>query len=140
MTDTIRQHRTQMAFMDQDHEAAADCLDRLLELADQGRDGLAAAFHEFIEHNRAHFAREEGLMARMDFPPAAGHKAEHTAALELWEGALARLESGELDAAALAAILRDEILPAYSRHVRTMDSLTAQFALRAGVVDEAAEG
>lgn len=132
MTDSTRMQQSLVAFMDDDHDQAAEHFDGLLALADCGSTRLTAAFRDFIEHNRAHFAREEALMARVAFPPATRHKAEHETALAEWETYIGRLETGVLDAAGMATVLRDKLLPGYGRHIQTMDRLTGSFVQNLG--------
>ncbi len=132
MNDSIGMQQTLMGFMDDDHDQAAERFDGLLALADCGSTRLTAAFRDFIEHNRAHFAREEALMSRVAFPPATRHKAEHETALAEWETYIGRLETGVLDAAGMATVLRNKLLPGYGRHVQTMDRLTGSFVRNLG--------
>ena len=133
MTDTINVPELAVDFMNEDHAEAAAQLGEVLAATGRSDAEAVAALRAFIEHNRAHFAREEELMEAIAFPPKPAHAHEHAETLALWEGWLAELESGALDAAGLAERVEGELIPWYQRHFQTMDALTAQFAQMKGL-------
>ena len=65
--------------IDNQHAALIDLVNRLHEAMTQGetRDGLAAIITELVEHTQHHFAYEEQLMARHQYPGYDRHKADH---------------------------------------------------------------
>ena len=135
MTDAQRPLKVpelEQAFMNEDHQEAARLLEQVGEARAAGDDArLREAFAAFVECNREHFAREDALMERIDFPQTDYHRQEHAAHLARWEALLAGLEDGSVQGAELASALDDEIIPWYQRHFTTMDALLAQFAQRA---------
>ncbi len=116
-------------FMNQDHDHARQLLETMLVLLDQApanQAELARVCREFVEHNRAHFAREEAAMKETAFPPYPVHKAEHEHALGYLDQLAREVENGPPSPAWLQAIRLD--LPDwYLRHIQTMDSVTARW-------------
>ena len=65
-------------------------------------------------------------MTETAFPPAACHKQEHDAVLEVMQEVRRRVTSGEAD---LAARLAEELPHWFEHHVDTMDNMLARFML-----------
>ncbi len=68
------------AVLEQDHAEIEDTLNRLEgALHDDSFDSASAnqAFVELIEHLKAHFWREEGLMLEIDYPALGAHSKLH---------------------------------------------------------------
>lgn len=114
-------------FMNEDHAHAAAQLEAMLAALphyDTDRAPLAEACQAFLDHNRAHFAREEAAMQASGFPPYAVHKGEHDRVLGWLEKLAADIESGLPDEAIRPRVERD--LPAWlNQHIMTMDRATA---------------
>ncbi len=65
--------------LDEDHRALFKAVNAFYDAAIAGTavDELRVRFEELVVHARAHFAREEEIMARADFNRLAWHKEEH---------------------------------------------------------------
>jgi hemerythrin len=118
-----------VGFMNDDH-AHAEALWREMSAALAHFPGqtapLAAACRAFLEHNRAHFGREEAAMQRSGFPPYPVHKAEHDRVLALLEALAATVEAGGSEARVRPMI--EEEIPAWLlQHVQSMDLVTARW-------------
>jgi hemerythrin-like metal-binding protein len=70
--------------IDSDHKALLDLLNRFLAASTGGAEpgALADILHDLIEQTREHFAREETMLDRNDYPDLARHRAEHHRLLE----------------------------------------------------------
>ncbi|MBC3871310.1 hemerythrin domain-containing protein [Undibacterium oligocarboniphilum] len=79
-----------------------------------------------IEHSVHHFDQENIWMTETAFPPAACHKQEHDAVLEVMQEVRRRVASGEED---LAVRLAEELPHWFEHHVDTMDNMLARFML-----------
>jgi len=118
-----------VAFMNEDH-AHAEALWREMRAAlsetpaDMAR--FVSAFRAFVEHNRAHFAREEDVMKRYAFPPYPVHKAEHDRVLAELADMLAAAEAGKGPEQFSRAVEQD--IPTWlQQHVQSMDLVTARW-------------
>jgi hemerythrin-like metal-binding protein len=91
----------------------------------QGAAAVRSTLAGLMEHFRTHFADEEDLMRRTDYPDLATHQEEHGQYMARLESLKTNIEkTGETDAVTLLFILRDEILQhilqtdkAYSAHI-----------------------
>jgi len=65
--------------IDADHRHLHDLLNLFLRRASEEAEPreLAQILNTLIERTREHFAREEAMMDRTDYPELAAHKAEH---------------------------------------------------------------
>jgi len=65
--------------LDGDHKKMIALIDELHEaiLAGRSKGDLGDIMAHLVEFTRNHFAQEEKLFARSDYPDAAAHKAEH---------------------------------------------------------------
>lgn len=118
-----------VAFMNDDH-AHAEALWRemVAALADYPacNEPLANACRAFLEHNRAHFGREEDAMLQHAFPPYPVHKAEHDRVLAMLAELTAAAASGAAEDHLRNAIERD--IPSWLvQHVESMDMVTARW-------------
>jgi hemerythrin len=70
--------------IDSDHHLLVDLLNRFFERAEAGEETrqLGQILAELIETTRAHFAREELMLDRNDYPGLATHAAEHRRLLQ----------------------------------------------------------
>lgn len=82
--------------IDADHKLLVELLNRFLAASVKGvePDGLAAILNDLIEQTRAHFAREELMLDRNDYPDLALHKAEHDRLLQQAKHFQERYEEG----------------------------------------------
>lgn len=118
-----------VAFMNQDHDHAAEQLETMstvLSAYPYSREPLAQACRAFLEHNRAHFAREEAAMQSSAFPAFAVHKGEHDRVL-LWLESLTEVIEAGLDIETIAQAIEHDIPAWFVRHVQTMDWATANW-------------
>ncbi len=119
--------RLPVPFMNDDHDHAADqiaTMRMMLATNPDGREPLVRACQAFLDHNRAHFAREETAMLQSGFPALTVHRAEHERVLAWLEAFLANVQAGQDYAAAVAMVERD--IPAwFVQHIETMDRVTA---------------
>ena len=65
--------------IDAEHLALIGLINTLLEAAGRGagREEITTILRSLINHTRAHFAYEEGLMAATGYPAAAAHREQH---------------------------------------------------------------
>ncbi len=69
-----------LAALEQDHnetEEALRCLEGALHDGSFNAGSADQAFMELIEHLKAHFGREEGLMGKIGYPALAAHSKLH---------------------------------------------------------------
>lgn len=119
------------------HEEVAlvNAIGQLLRRAEAGASvsaELQKSLQDWLEHTRAHFARENRLMADAAFPAYLVHRQEHAQALAGLEAVITTWQDeGELHA------LRNyvfETWPAWFRqHVSSMDSVTALYLAQQGI-------
>jgi len=84
-------------------------------------DGFLAAFDEWIEHTRHHFAQEDGWMEAMDFGARHCHAGEHKQVLAVAEAVRAKVvDEGQLE---LGRRLVGELSGWFAHHVTTMDAM-----------------
>ena len=62
----------------------------------EDRQSLAAIIAELVEHARQHFAYEEQLMSRHQYPEYAKHKADHDRLMQHIIGLAQQFRSGDL--------------------------------------------
>ena len=123
-----------IAFMNEDHaEAKALWQEMAAALADYParHEPLSAACRAFLEHSRAHFAREEDAMQSQGFPPYSVHKAEHDRVLAMLEELVAAVASGAPAETVQHAIMH-EIPNWLVLHVQSMDLVTARWLAARG--------
>jgi len=92
---------------------------------------ITQAFENWIEHSHSHFYRENALMQEVEFPMYYAHSAEHEYILaEMVEVFTSWKDTHDIEAAA------DYVFFAwptwFNNHVKTMDLMTAQFAVMNG--------
>jgi hemerythrin len=96
---------------------------------------ISEGLHAWLEHTKAHFARENELMRYTGFPAFDIHSSEHEIILEEMETVINNwLSNNDIES------LSDYIFahwPAwFKNHVETMDKATAHFALMKGYTDD----
>lgn len=90
--------RLDVAEIDSQHEVLIGLVNRLHEAMRQasGKETLDALLAQLLEHTRSHFAYEEDLMSRYDYPHYAAHKSDHDRLLQQLQGLVTRYYSGDL--------------------------------------------
>jgi len=88
-------------------------------------------FRELLAHTRAHFAAEEELMRRTDFPGRREHVAEHGRVLGEMERFGERLANGKPFFA--RAYIEDRIPEWFAVHTRTLDYTLAVYLKSKGM-------
>ena len=82
--------------------------------------------NQWLEHTKAHFARENNLMETYNFPAFHCHHQEHLDALEGLESIInAWQEKANLDS--MATYVRDTWPEWYINHISTMDTVTSAY-------------
>lgn len=82
--------------------------------------------HQWLEHTKAHFDRENSMMEKYDFPAYHCHHGEHVDALQDLESIInAWKDTNDLDA--LTVYVRDTWPKWYVNHISTMDTITSAF-------------
>jgi len=108
-----------------------NALDDLLEATD-GSDAsyaaIDAAFDQFHQHAKDHFAAEEELMVERGFPAYPIHRKEHEAELLVIRRAIEAWQESR-DAAGLRTWIAKDFAAWIANHVVTMDTVTAEFVV-----------
>ena len=126
---TLQIPQLPVEFMNLDHAHAAEQLEAMTDaLAEYAADParLATLCQAFLDHNRAHFAREEAAMQAAGFPPYPVHKAEHDRVLTDLED-LVQAIAGGLPEADVAQRVKHDLPHWLLNHVETMDRVTAHW-------------
>ena len=110
-------------FMDDDHEAFVDLLNRLA-VADDAT--FPALFGDLLHHTEEHFAREEELMTRTGFFAFDCHKGEHTRVLNEMRHFQGHLQAGRM--AMARSYVTEQVPQWFVLHRNTMDAATAAYA------------
>jgi hemerythrin len=116
------------AFQNDDHREEAHLLNLAIDglTSNAPKEELHHRFDALARHTREHFAREDAAMERTGFPALAMHEGEHERVLiELDEKLDAWREGGE--PAVLLTYLRNDVPTWFVAHIRTMDTVTAQW-------------
>lgn len=117
--------------IDDDHRRLVEHLERVLDaLAAKAPGGeLAACMDAFIAETEGHFAREEDLLDRANYPALALHRVEHDRLLSHVRHLRRTLSDGlpePDDGSQTAQTLRDWLF----RHIREDDAAYKPFVLR----------
>jgi hemerythrin len=108
--------------MDAVHAEFATLVNRLAEAEGEA---FAALFPELLVHTRAHFAAEEELMRRTNFPGRQEHLAEHGRVLGEMERFAERLAAGKTIFA--RAYIEDRVPDWFAAHTQTLDYTLAAY-------------
>jgi hemerythrin-like metal-binding protein len=132
VVDTETMPRVALASMNQVHLEEVDLINRLGEMMDAISKGVLDAEQinqiliEWVEHTRCHFDGENRLMKIHAFPPYSVHAAEHAKVMTRIESVRDQwLNEGDLDS--LADFIFVEWRTWFDQHVKSMDSVTAEF-------------
>ena len=84
--------------IDSQHETMISLVNQLHETMLKGADktALDGILTQLLEHTQAHFAYEEELMSRYNYPEYEEHKTEHNSLIEHLVDLMARYQKGEL--------------------------------------------
>lgn len=98
-------------------------------------DKITHALNAWLKHTEAHFARENALMLKTHFPAYPIHSQEHESALKKLTAIVKEWEASN-DIDALANYVFKSWPNWFNRHVETMDTITARFAVMNGYTEE----
>jgi hemerythrin-like metal-binding protein len=106
------------AVLDEDHRQLVALVNQLADrvVNHKGAQDYLALLGELVAHTRAHFSREERLMAGCDYPDAGAHKSEHERLLQDANDYLSRQDAGSPSVSMLYFF--DQWL---TRHIATWD-------------------
>jgi hemerythrin len=124
--------RTELSFMDADHQLEANLLNELAQAVDElgagggSPDAVVDRFDALLRHTAEHFERENEAMRRTGFPPYPVHRGEHDRVLgEMRAARDAFAGGGPLEALRRYVV---DATPAWFRsHILTMDTVTSGF-------------
>ncbi len=118
---------------DSDHQRLIAILNNLWEASEErrGHEVIEAILADLVEYTRTHFAREEDMFARWDYPGAALHKQAHARLLATAGDLLDkfRADRSETVADEVFEFLRDWLV----KHILGDDALYANFFRNLGV-------
>jgi len=130
---------TQSDMMNRDHGEFIIILNRLIDLTNQtdgnNNNEIDSVLDDLKRHTEEHFAREEGLMVRADFPPYAMHKGEHDRVLTMLRDTITHWKLNR-DRKVMNSLANEQLPQWLLHHVATMDSVTSQFLANHGVLEE----
>lgn len=92
-------------------------------LAAKDKVTLTACAMALFQYTREHFAHEEALMKRLDYPAMATHQTQHESLISRLNEVSARIANGTLDHQVLEAFLTDWLL----NHIATSDIKLANY-------------
>lgn len=121
--------RLPVAFMNEDHTHALaqwQAMREALQDYPEQPERLLAACEAFVDHNRAHFAREEDAMRASGFPPYPIHKQEHGRVLAWLEQLLQEITE-HAPANGIRETIEAAIPEWLAQHVQAMDTVTAKW-------------
>jgi len=124
-------------FMNRTHQEEAQFVNSLAELVQARLNGeptdseISKQLGHWLQHMKAHFARENELMQETGFPVYPIHSEEHEIALSRMQTVIDAWEQNKD-----IELLKDYVFtlwPAWFKgHVNSMDKVTAEFALAHG--------
>ena len=120
--------------VDEDHRELVAMLNGLYDgiVAGLGREELKDLLDSLIEYTRVHFAREEELFVRFDYPDALRHTFQHESMAEWCADTRKALKEGTLTAPSLKVLdyLKDWLFDHIMDSDRRFGEWTLQFKLR----------
>ncbi|MBC7907677.1 MAG: hemerythrin family protein, partial [Rhodospirillaceae bacterium] len=118
---------------DQDHQKLIAILNNLWEASEErrGYEIIVSLLDELIEYTRTHFAREEEMFARWNYPGAAKHMEAHRKLIAMAGELQAKFaqEGSETVADEVFEFLRDWLI----RHILGDDAAYANFFRNLGI-------
>ena len=114
-------------FMNQDHEYAAGLVNDIEKQYELGDVNEVERILVLLQkHCIEHFSHEEKEMIKHSFPPYSVHKQEHDRALMDLDMIIKQLNNHR-DLSKVSGHFRHEFSAWFTRHLATMDRMTAQF-------------
>jgi methyl-accepting chemotaxis protein len=107
------------AVLDDDHRQLVALVNRLADrvVDHKGEDDYLSLLDELVAHTRAHFGREEQLMAECGYPDADAHKSQHARLLQDALEYLSKVKSSSAPSISMLYFF-DQWL---TRHITTWD-------------------
>jgi hemerythrin len=123
-----------MEFMNAVHLEDVDIINKVFELIliyennplQENKQKLTNVYKEWINHTIKHFKGEEIMMEEKQFPPYHVHKREHQYALNKMNEIFQKWETTQ-DIQVLKIYFIEELIPWLTKHIQTMDTVTAMF-------------
>ena len=109
------------AEIDAQHQALFGYANQFLAATDKA--GLTASAMRFFKYTREHFAHEERLMKRLDYPALDTHVKQHEDLIEKLSTLAQRIADDTLDQPHLEAFLGDWLI----KHIAGSDTKLAKF-------------
>lgn len=132
VVDTTMIPQVALESMNDTHREEVELVNQLGALLEQGLEGnadnaaITGKLHEWVEHTRAHFERENRLMQEHGFPAFPVHSGEHSQMLAIIEDLQRNwLDNGNIET--LANFIFHDWARWFELHVNSMDKVTAQF-------------
>ena len=123
-----REYASGVAEIDQQHQQLFSHLNDLLAAIEKGKgEKVLSDLYRFLDaYTRKHFAAEEGLQRKFNYPHVALHCEEHQSFLKKLERLKSRIEAdGATDA--LVRLTRDSLVNWLIRHVCSTDRQLGDF-------------
>ncbi len=114
-------------FQDDDHKEAVTLMNAMQTCSDQD---FSEIFAKHLEHVKAHFTREEEMMARTGFFALKAHSEEHQRILHELQAMQTRLAANEF--AVVRKYVQEDLPNWFLTHLDTMDMVIAHVARQAG--------
>lgn len=143
--DTETLPRVALEFMNNTHLEEIELLNGLQKAVTDILEAEAASDTEnekvthllqtWLTHSQAHFDRENRLMQEIQFPAISLHEEEHTLALSMMTTVIQTWEENR-NIDLLADYIFTQWPMWFIRHVKSMDAMTAKFALMRGFTEE----
>ncbi len=89
-------------------------------------EAVSAILKELVEHTSIHFSDEEDMMEEALFPAYKMHKSEHDRHLNELRSIIKYFEKNK-DTRAIYAYIEGGLTPWLIHHIKTMDTMTAQY-------------
>ena len=78
MVEITRSYEIEVDMIDSDHRHLVDLINEITKAIDEDRsEDCARLVSEFVNFAKAHFAREEALLAKNDYPKVGNHRQHH---------------------------------------------------------------
>jgi len=131
---------TRSDVMNRDHKEFVVLLNSLIEMVkmeDRNNEReIDVALENLLTHTGLHFAREEELMLRSDFPPYPEHKDEHDRILKKISESFLYWKLNR-NRNFISTLLEEHVPEWILQHVTTMDSVTAEYLENTGHLQSA---
>lgn len=95
-------------------------------ILDKNKVEVSLLCKQWLEHTKAHFAKENEMMETHSFPAYHCHYGEHVEALQVLESVISDWESNH-DFDVLAGSINESWAQWYVNHISTMDTVTSAF-------------